>query len=35
MTINKASAGQIHHRQDGEFELFVEANLFSFRVRQK
>jgi len=29
-----ADVSQIH-RREGEFELFVSANLFSFRVRQE
>ena len=30
-----ANASQIHRRRDGVFELFVDANLLSFRVRQE
>src|ERR1700758_4266455 len=30
-----ADASQTHRRRDGGCELFVDANLFSFRVRQE
>ena len=30
--IRMASAGSIHRRPDGVFELFVDGNQFSFRV---
>jgi hypothetical protein len=29
------SAGQIHRGRGGVFELFVDANQFSFRLRQE
>lgn len=33
--ITIADADQIHRRRDGVFELFVDANYLSFRVRQE
>jgi len=30
-----ATTSQIHRRRDGVFELFVDANYWSFRVRQE